>query len=148
MAGGPPSESVRLGRIARSRSGDKGTGSNIGVIADSRAAYQLLRDQLTAERVADFFRPMGVVSVERYELPNLGAFNFVIRGILARNTRVDAQGKAQQRTLRVSRAIGDKWLVSDGLRAGDRLIVEGLQAVRPGAAVRAGPVSAAFGAGQ
>jgi hypothetical protein len=94
MAGGSPIESVRLGQIARARSGDKGTGSNIGVIVGSRAAYDLLHDQLTAERVADFFRPMGVSGVERYELPNLRAFNFVIRGILGRGTRVDAQGKA------------------------------------------------------
>ena len=93
-AGGSPVEPVRLGRIARARSGDKGTGSNIGVYVGSRAAYELLRDRLTAERVADFFRPMGVSGVERYELPNLKAFNFVLRGVLSRGTRVDAQGKA------------------------------------------------------
>jgi hypothetical protein len=93
-SGESPFESVRLGRIARARSGDKGTGSNIGVIVDSPTAYDLLREQLTAERVADFFRPMGVSGVERYELPNLKAFNFVLRGILSRGTRVDAQGKA------------------------------------------------------
>jgi hypothetical protein len=94
MAGSLPIESVRLGRIARARSGDKGTGSNIGVMVGSPAAYELLREQLTAERVADFFRPMGVSGVDRYELPNLRALNFVLRGILGRGTRVDAQGKA------------------------------------------------------
>jgi membrane fusion protein, multidrug efflux system len=52
---------------------------------------------------------------------------------------VDAQGKAQQRTLRTVRVIGDKWLVSDGLKPGDRLIVEGLQRVQPGAQVHAVP---------
>lgn len=52
---------------------------------------------------------------------------------------VDAQGKAQLRTLRTSRVIGDKWLVSDGLRPGDRLVVEGVQRLQPGAAVRAVP---------
>jgi hypothetical protein len=93
-AGVSSTETVRLGRIARARSGDKGTGANIGVIVESRAAYDLLRDQLTAERVADFFRAMGASGVERYELPNLLALNFVIRGILGRSTRVDAQGKA------------------------------------------------------
>ena len=94
LADGSPIESVRLGEIARARSGDKGTGSNIGVIAGSPAVYDLLREQLTAERVADFFRPMGVLGVERYEMPNLRAFNFVLRGILGRGTRVDSQGKA------------------------------------------------------
>ncbi len=85
---------MRLGEIARARSGDKGTGANIGVLVESGAAYALLLEQLTAVRVASFFEPMGVTSVERYELPNLRALNFVLRGILGRGTRVDAQGKA------------------------------------------------------
>ena len=92
--GSPATGSVRLGEIARARSGDKGTGANIGVMVESRAAYDLLLEQLTAERVAAFFGPMGVSGVERYELPNLRALNFVLRGILGRGTRVDAQGKA------------------------------------------------------
>jgi hypothetical protein len=88
------SRTIPLGRIARARSGDKGTGANIGVMVDSQSDFDLLRRELTAERVADFFRPMGVTGVERYELPNLLALNFVVRGILSRGTRVDAQGKA------------------------------------------------------
>lgn len=51
----------------------------------------------------------------------------------------DASGKVQQRMLTIDRAIGDKWVVSSGLEAGDRLIVEGLQKVRPGAAVKVVP---------
>src|SRR4051812_8368298 len=89
----PATGSVRLGEIALARSGDKGTSANVGVIAESRSAYDLLLGELTAERVSAFFEPMGVVGVERYELPNLLAFNFVLRGILSRGTRVDAQGK-------------------------------------------------------
>lgn len=85
---------VRLGEIARARSGDKGTGANIGVMVDSDARYALLLDQLTAAKVAAYFEPMGVTGVERFELPNLRALNFVLRGILRRSTRVDAQGKA------------------------------------------------------
>ncbi len=85
---------IPLYRIARARSGDKGTGANIGVMVFSQYDYNLLRRELTAERVADFFRPMGVSGVERYELPNLLALNFVVRGILSRGTKVDAQGKA------------------------------------------------------
>lgn len=50
---------------------------------------------------------------------------------------VGADGKAEQREVKVSRAIGDKWLVEDGLKAGDKLIVEGLQKVKPGAPVQA-----------
>lgn len=85
---------VRLGEIARARSGDKGTGANIGVMVDSDAHYALLLDQLTAAKVAAYFEPMGATGVERFELPNLRALNFVLRGILADATRVDAQGKA------------------------------------------------------
>jgi hypothetical protein len=85
---------VRLGRIAHTRSGDKGTGANVGVIAHSDATYKLLCDQVTADRVEQFFRPRGVVRVVRHELPNLRALNFVLEGVLGRITRVDAQGKA------------------------------------------------------
>jgi membrane fusion protein (multidrug efflux system) len=56
---------------------------------------------------------------------------------------VDAAGKAQQRTLKLGRAVGDKWLVQEGLSAGDRLIVEGLQRVRPDSPVRAVPAGSA-----
>ncbi|QDV39357.1 AtuA-related protein [Tautonia plasticadhaerens] len=85
---------VQLGRIARARSGDKGTGANVGVFVPSDDLYALVREQLTADRVADFFRPLGVAGVTRYELPNLRALNFVLKGVLGRITRVDAQGKA------------------------------------------------------
>jgi membrane fusion protein, multidrug efflux system len=49
---------------------------------------------------------------------------------------VDGEGKVQQRMITVDRAIGDKWLITDGLKLGDRLIVEGMQKVRPGASVK------------
>jgi len=52
---------------------------------------------------------------------------------------VDAENKVQQRTIALDRAIGDAWLVTAGLAAGERVIVEGLQRVRPGAAVKAVP---------
>ncbi|OHE23641.1 MAG: hypothetical protein A3K40_00265 [Syntrophobacterales bacterium RIFOXYC2_FULL_60_23] len=50
---------------------------------------------------------------------------------------VDEAGKVQQRSLTLNRAIGDQWLVSSGLSAGDRLIVEGMLNIRPGAVVKA-----------
>jgi len=56
---------------------------------------------------------------------------------------VDAAGKVQQRTLKVDRAVGAKWLVLEGLGAGDRLILEGLQKIRPGMAVKVVPFTAA-----
>jgi len=55
---------------------------------------------------------------------------------------VSAEGKVEQRTITVDRAIGDKWLVSSGLAPGDRVIVEGIQKVRPGASVKVVPFDA------
>lgn len=55
---------------------------------------------------------------------------------------VDGEGKIQQRRLTLDRAIGDKWLVSSGLTSGDRVVVEGMQKVRPGASVKAVPLDA------
>ncbi len=84
----------RLGDLAYARSGDKGTGANIGVVARTPENYDLLVAQLTAEHVGEFFASMGASEVIRYELPNLHALNFVVKGILSRPLRVDAQGKA------------------------------------------------------
>jgi membrane fusion protein (multidrug efflux system) len=56
---------------------------------------------------------------------------------------VDAEGKIRQRRLILDRAIGDKWLVSSGLASGDRVVVEGMQKVRPGASVKVIPFDAA-----
>lgn len=84
--------------IACARSGDKGGGANVGIIAYTPAGYEFLAGYLTAERVEAFFKPMGVGVVKRYELPNLHAFNFMLPNILAgggsRSLRIDAQGKA------------------------------------------------------
>jgi hypothetical protein len=91
-------KTVRLGEIAYARSGDKGAGANVGVIARTPAVFEHVRQHLTAEVVEAFFKPMGVGKVVRYELPNLGALNFVLPGILdgggSLSLRIDAQGKA------------------------------------------------------
>lgn len=89
---------IRLGEIAYARSGDKGAGANIGVIARTPAAFVLLHEHLTAEKVAEFFAAMSPGKVIRYDLPNLGALNFVLPTVLngggSVSLRVDAQGKA------------------------------------------------------
>lgn len=91
-------KTIRLGDIAHARSGDKGSGANIGVIAFTETGFEFLRQHLTASQVQRFFEPLGTGPVVRYELPNLGAFNFVLPGVLAgggsRSLRIDAQGKA------------------------------------------------------
>ena len=89
---------VRLGEIAYARSGDKGAGANVGVIAHTPEGFDYLREALPASRVERFFKRLGVGKVVRYDLPNLHAFNFVLPGVLAggasRSLRTDAQGKA------------------------------------------------------
>jgi hypothetical protein len=89
---------IRLGEIAHARSGDKGASANIGVIAHTPQGFDFLRTALQAQHVQEFFKPLGVGKVTRYELPNLGALNFVLSEILdgggSLSLRIDAQGKA------------------------------------------------------
>jgi hypothetical protein len=84
---------VKLYDLAHARSGDKGSGANVGVIARDAAAYAVLREHLTAARVEAFFKPLGVGPVTRYELPNLEALNFLLPNVLD-PLRTDAQGKS------------------------------------------------------
>jgi hypothetical protein len=86
-----------LSRFAHTRSGDKGDTANIGVIAWREEDYPLLARELTPERVKAFFGEMVQGPVERFELPNLGALNFLLHGSLGGGgtvtLRLDAQGK-------------------------------------------------------
>ncbi len=88
---------VRLVQLAHARSGDKGDSANVGVVAYDEALYPYLVDQLTPERVKEHFGSWVTGSVVRYELPNLCALNFVLRGALdgggTVSLRTDAQGK-------------------------------------------------------
>jgi hypothetical protein len=88
---------ICLGQIAHARSGDKGNHANIGVVAYTPAGFDFLRRELTADRVAQFFAGLGTTKVERFELPNVGAINFVLHAALAggasQSLRIDTQGK-------------------------------------------------------
>jgi hypothetical protein len=88
---------ISLRQLATARSGDKGNHANIGVVAVSPAAHEFLVKELTAERVRQFFRKLGVSRVERFELPNVQALNFVLYDALAggasRSLKIDTQGK-------------------------------------------------------
>ena len=88
---------ILLVHLAHTRSGDKGDTANVGVIAYDDAHYALLCEQLTPERVKAHFGDMVRGVVERYELPNLGALNFLLHGALGGGGTVslmnDAQGK-------------------------------------------------------
>ncbi len=88
---------VRLIDIAHARSGDKGDTANIGLIAREEIHFPILKKYVTAEKVKSFFGEMVKGDVERYELPNLGALNFLLHGALGgggtKSLMTDAQGK-------------------------------------------------------
>ena len=88
---------IALHEIAHGRSGDKGNHANIGIIAYSQAGFEWLRSELTEERVAEYFSGLQPTRVERYELPGIQAFNFLLRDVLdgggSRSLRIDSQGK-------------------------------------------------------
>lgn len=88
---------VQLVQLAHARSGDKGDTANVGVIAYDPEHYQLLREQLTPAAVKEHFGEMVTGEVERFELPNLGALNFLLHGALGGGGTMslmnDAQGK-------------------------------------------------------
>lgn len=88
---------VPLSKLAHARSGDKGDAANCGVIAYKEEYYPILREQLTAERVKEHFSGICLGPVDRYELPNLWALNFVLHNTLGGggtvSLKLDAQGK-------------------------------------------------------
>jgi hypothetical protein len=94
MSGG---KTFHLRDLASARSGDKGNHANIGVVANDEDAYGILVSRLTAVRVQDYFKELGVTRVERFELPRVLALNFVLYDALAggasRSLRIDTQGK-------------------------------------------------------
>ena len=88
---------VRLLDIAHARSGDKGDTANVGVIALRAEWYPILTQHLTLERVERHFHDVITGPVERFELPNLKALNFLLHGALdgggTLSLKTDAQGK-------------------------------------------------------
>ena len=88
---------MKLREIAHSRTGDKGNTSNISVIAYDKSHYPLLCEQVTAERIKALFAGIVDGDVVRYELPKIGALNFVMRkalgGGVTRSLALDAHGK-------------------------------------------------------
>ena len=94
---------VRLVDIAHARSGDKGDTANVGVVALHMQWYPLLARELTRERVARHFEGVITGDVERFELPNLGALNFLLHGALdgggTLSLKTDAQGKVYSTAL-------------------------------------------------
>ena len=88
---------VPLSQLAHTRSGDKGDTCNVGVIALRETDYPVLAREVTAARVKEHFGETVKGEAERFELPNLGALNFLLHGALGGggtvSLRTDAQGK-------------------------------------------------------
>ncbi len=88
---------IELLKLAHARSGDKGDTANVGVIALKEEFYPLLVREVTAQRVKEYFGEMVKGEVERFELPNLGALNFLLHESLGGggtlSLMTDAQGK-------------------------------------------------------
>lgn len=88
---------IPLYAMAHARSGDKGDGSNVGVLAYDDRGYEILRAWLTPERVREHFRGIVKGGVERYELPNIRGLNFLLQDSLggsgSASLKNDAQGK-------------------------------------------------------
>lgn len=88
---------INLLKLAHARSGDKGDTANVGIIVYKPEYYPFLKEVLTPQRVKDHFRGICQGKVERFELPNLCAFNFLLHNALGgggtATLRHDAQGK-------------------------------------------------------
>jgi hypothetical protein len=90
---------VQLIKIAHARSGDKGDTANIGLIALKPEYYPLLVEKVTAERVKEHFAGICKGKVERFELPNLGALNFLLHEALGGGGTITLKHDAQGKTL-------------------------------------------------
>ena len=88
---------IKLRDIAHGRSGDKGDAANIGIIAYDDKGYNIIQKHLTAERVKKHFEGICFGEVERYEMPNIRALNFLLNDSLGGggtvSLKLDAQGK-------------------------------------------------------
>ncbi|MDR9415738.1 MAG: hypothetical protein RI564_05610 [Gracilimonas sp.] len=106
---------VKLLKIAHGRSGDKGNGSNVGIIARHPEIYPFLKKELTAGRIKEHMKNVCKGEVERYELPNIGALNFILNESLGGggtvSLKLDAQGKTHaSQVLRMDIDVPDELL--------------------------------------
>ncbi len=112
------SPSPKLGVVYRlldkaiGRSGDKGTGANVGILVRDPNDYQRLVRWLTEERVSNYFSGLQLSGVQRFEIANLGGLNFILRGALRKSGRTDAQGKALAQAL-LAMPLDDEWFADD-----------------------------------
>jgi hypothetical protein len=90
---------IKLIDIAHGRSGDKGDAGNVGVIAYDDKGYEIIKKYLTEERVKEHFKGICLGKVERFELPNIRALNFLLHNTLGGGGTVSLKHDAQGKTL-------------------------------------------------
>ncbi|MFZ1080737.1 MAG: hypothetical protein WAO19_02290 [Candidatus Kryptoniota bacterium] len=90
---------IQLLKLAHARSGDKGDSSNIGLIARKPGYFPILKEKVTTEVVKKHFTGICKGKVERFELPNLNALNFLLHGALGGGGTVSLRNDAQGKTL-------------------------------------------------
>jgi len=90
---------IKLKEIAHGRSGDKGDAANIGIIAYDEKGYELIEKYLTVEKVKKHFEGICHGKVERYEMPNIRALNFLLHNTLGGGGTVSLKHDAQGKTL-------------------------------------------------
>jgi len=90
---------IKLINIAHGRSGDKGNAANIGIIAYDDKGYKIIQKHLTAKKVKQHFRGICFGKVERFELPNICALNFLLHDTLGGGGTVSLKHDAQGKTL-------------------------------------------------
>ncbi|MCZ7611243.1 MAG: hypothetical protein M5U17_13915 [Ignavibacterium sp.] len=90
---------IKLIEIAHGRSGDKGDAANVGIIAYDDNGYKIIEKYLTAEKVKKHFEGICFGKVERFELPNLRALNFLLHNTLGGGGTVSLKHDAQGKTL-------------------------------------------------
>ncbi|RPI75914.1 MAG: hypothetical protein EHM47_01295 [Ignavibacteriales bacterium] len=90
---------IKLIDIAHGRSGDKGDAANIGIIAYDEKGYEIIQKHLTVEKVKKHFKGICFGKVERFELPNIRAINFLLHNTLGGGGTVSLKHDAQGKTL-------------------------------------------------
>jgi len=89
---------IKLIEVAHSRTGEKGDSVNLSVIAYREEDYSIIKEQVSVEKVRNIFGPIAKGKITRYEIPNIGALNFLIENALdggrSRNLAFDESGKA------------------------------------------------------
>ncbi len=90
---------IQLKEICHGRSGDKGDAANIGLIAYKKEDYPVIKEKVTAEIVKKYFTGICEGKVERYEMPNINALNFVLHNTLGGGGTVSLKNDAQGKTL-------------------------------------------------